>query len=136
MTTPSKRQLMPSLPDRDGHQTVRLPSGDKAVMTRVPRDQGTPGCPNFRDTVYVHTARGTTRYALRDIRRIQTALEPWTPHPATETEAEALRKAEEGKILWAEALSVIGVDGSRDRSDADGRREAKDRREAEVVSYE
>ena len=119
---------MPSLPDRHGYATVRLPSGDKAVITRVPRNRGSADRPEFTDTFYLHTAEDTTRYGLLAIRRIQDTLEPWTPWPETEKGQEALREAEEGEILWSEALSVIGVDGSKDQTDR------KDRQPAEVMS--
>ena len=128
MTTPSKEQLMPLLPDRHGYQTIRLPSGDKAVITRVPRNRGTSEQPEYQDTFYLHTPEGATRYALGDIRRIQDTLEPWTPWPETEEGEKALQKAEKGKILWSEALNVISVDGSKDQADR------KDRQPAGVMS--
>jgi len=122
MTPHSKEQLMPKLPDRHGYATVRLPSGDKAVITRVPRNRGSADRPDYEDTFYLHTSEGATPYALDDIRRIQTSMEPWTPRLKTDEEREALQEAEEGETLWSEALSVIGVDGR------------KERREAEVMS--
>ena len=125
MTPHSKEQLMPSLPDRHGYVTVRLPGGEKAVITRVPRNRGTSDQPEYRDTFYLHTSEGATRYALEVIRRIQDTLEPWTPRPETKEGEKALQKAEEGKTLWSEALSVIGVGGSSDRTD---------RQPAEVMS--
>jgi len=127
-TPHTKTELMPTIPDRHGYQTVRLPSGDKAVITRVPRNRGTSDQPEYRDTYYLHTSEGATRYALEDIRHIQDALEPWTPWPETKEGEKALQKAEEGEILWSEALSVIGVDGSKDQADR------RDRQPAEVVS--
>jgi hypothetical protein len=123
---------MPSLPDRHGYEAVRLPGGEKAVITRVPRNRGSADRPDYEDTFYLHTPEGTTRYALGDIRRIQATLEPWTPHLKTDEEREALQEAEEGERLWAEALSVIGAGGSKGRANAAGRREATDRRTAEV----
>jgi len=111
----TKAELMPRLPDRHSYEAVRLPGGEKAVITRLPRNQGTSEQPDYRDTFYLHTLEGTTPYALGDIRRIQTSLEPWTPWPQTEEGEEALQKAEEGEILWSEALNVVGVDGSKDR---------------------
>ena len=111
----TKTELMPTLPDRHGYEAVRLPGGEKAVITRVPRNRGSADRPEYRDTFYLHTSEGTTPYALEDIRRIQATLEPWTPRLKTDDERKALQEAEEGEILWAEALSVIGVDGSKDR---------------------
>jgi hypothetical protein len=131
MTPHSHEQLMPSLPDRYGYATVRLPGGDKAVITRVPRDQGTSGRPDYRDTFYLHTPEDATRYALQNIRRIQETLEPWTPHLKTDEERKAFQKAEEGETLWSEALGVIGACGSKDQADA-GQASATGRRTAEV----
>jgi len=129
----TKTELMPTLPDRHGYEAVRLPGGEKAVITRVPRNRGSADRPEYRDTFYLHTSEGTTPYALEDIHRIQASMEPWTPRATTETEKEALQKAEEGKILWTEALGMIGVDGSKSEGNA-SQASATDRRTAEVIS--